>query len=281
MNDFSSVLKGKTVIVTGGTSGYGLEMAKALVSEGADVAVFSVDELPGGEASFFEQAGGTAAFFEQDILEPAAARIMVEKTVGRFGRLDHVIANAGFAVRYEEPLFSLTAEEIFDSMLLQCKVFPAAFSTLAVEAAKVMRKRYEHIEPNQYGHPSETAGIVVTLSEAALCPLRDDLLAYGAAKQACVYIMRNLAATLGAFNIRVNGIAPGFANTAGPKKFYDRYPNIKKDVEERNHLKPPFMHPGSVVPAVLYLLTDNYVTGETIALDGGYNINMVSYFQNS
>ena len=45
-------------------------------------------------------------------------------------------------------------------------------------------------------------------------------------------------------------------------------------------MKPPFMHPGAVVPAVMYLLTDNYVTGEVIALDGGYNINMVSYFQN-
>lgn len=279
MNSFNTPVKGKAGIVTGGTSGYGLEITKALVGEGADVAVFSVDELPPSEAPYFEGAGGTAEFFTQDILERDAARTMVEKTVERFGRLDYVIANAGFAVRYEDPLFSLSAEEIFDSMLLQFTVFPAAFATLAVEAAKVMQDRYGKVPENEYGHPADTGSIVVTLSEAALCPLRDDLLAYGAAKQACVYVMRNLAATLGKYNIRVNGIAPGFANTAGPKKFYDRYPNIKEDIERRNHLKPPFMHPGSVVPAVLYLLTDNYVTGESIALDGGYNINMVSYFQ--
>ncbi|TFG60287.1 MAG: SDR family oxidoreductase [Spirochaetales bacterium] len=213
-------------------------------------------------------------------MEKDAGRVMVEKTVAGFGRLDFVIANAGFAIRYEKPLFSMTSEEIAETMLTQFKVFPVAFTTLAVEASKEMSKRYGSVGVNEAGHPRETGSIVVTLSEAALCPLRDDLLAYASAKLACVSVLRTLSATFGPLNIRVNGIAPGFANTAGPKKFYDRFPEIKSEIEKRNHLKPPFMHPGAVVPAVMYLLTDNYVTGEVIALDGGYNINMVSYFQN-
>jgi NAD(P)-dependent dehydrogenase (short-subunit alcohol dehydrogenase family) len=74
--------------------------------------------------------------------------------------------------------------------------------------------------------------------------------------------MESLAAILGPKNIRVNGIAPGFANTAAPRKFYDRHPQIRADIEAKVHLKPAFMDPRSIVPAVLYLLTDNYVTGQ-------------------
>ena len=93
--------------------------------------------------------------------------------------------------------------------------------------------------------------------------------------------MESLAATLGPKNIRVNGIAPGFANTAGPRKFYSRFPQITADIEAKVHLKPAFMDPKAVVPAVLYLLTDNYVTGEMIALDGGYNLEFKRYFQDT
>jgi NAD(P)-dependent dehydrogenase (short-subunit alcohol dehydrogenase family) len=129
------------------------------------------------------------------------------------------------------------------------------------------------------GHRHDSGAIVVTLSEASLCPLRDDVIAYAAAKRASLSIMESLAAVLGPRNIRVNGIAPGFANTAGPRKFYDRFPQIKADIEAKAHLKPSFMDPNAVVPAVLYLLTDNYVTGEVIALDSGFHIELRRYFQ--
>jgi NAD(P)-dependent dehydrogenase (short-subunit alcohol dehydrogenase family) len=164
-------------------------------------------------------------------------------------------------------------------MRTQFAVFPIALATLALAAARVMAPRYEAVPPDANGHRPDSGSIVVTLSETSLCPLRDDLLAYAAAKRAGLSVMESLAATLGPKNIRVNGIAPGFANTAGPRKFYDRFPNIKTDIEVRAHLKPAFLDPGAVVPALLYLLTDNYVTGQVIALDGGYSIDLKRYFQ--
>jgi NAD(P)-dependent dehydrogenase (short-subunit alcohol dehydrogenase family) len=120
---------------------------------------------------------------------------------------------------------------------------------------------------------------VANLSIAALIPLRDDLLAYAAAKRAALSVVESLAATLGPLNIRVNAIAPGFANTAGPKKFYDRHPNIRADIEAHTHLKPAFMHPGTIVPTVLHLLTDKFVTGQCVTIDGGYTNNTRLYFQ--
>lgn len=275
-----SGLEGKAGLITGGTSGFGLEVVKALAGRGAQVAAFSIDSMPQSTADEINAgAGGRAVFVEKDIMQKGASEEIVAETVDLFGKLDFVIANAGFAVRFERPLLEMPIEEVNDAFRTQFEVFAIPFVSLALAAARVMAPRFKNTVRDADGHVSETGAILVNLSEAALIPLRDDLLAYAAAKQACKSIMRSLAATFGPSNIRVNGVAPGFANTEGPRKFYSRFPQIKADIESRCHLKPSFMHPKTITPAVVYLLTDNYVTGEVLALDGGYNINLCSYFQ--
>jgi NAD(P)-dependent dehydrogenase (short-subunit alcohol dehydrogenase family) len=281
MTNFQSSLEGKVGILTGGTSGFGYAMVRALLGQGTKLAVFSIDELPDTARTALDTIGkGAFVYYTKDIMAQGTSEEMVAQTVERFGQLDFVIVNAGFAIRFEESLLTLSLDTLAESMRTQFEVFPIAFATLALAAARVMAPRYAAIEPDDSGHRADSAAIVVTLSETVLCPLRDDLLAYAAAKRACLSIMESLAAILGPKNIRVNGIAPGFANTAGPRKFYDRYPQIRADIEAKAHLKPAFMDPGAVVPAVMYLLTDNYVTGQVITLDGGYSIELKRYFQN-
>ena len=282
MNNINASLKGKVGILTGGTSGFGYAMVRALLRQGANLAVFSIDELSDAALTELRSDGkGDVEYYTRDIMTAGASEEMVGQTIDRFGKLDFVVINAGFAIRFEESLLKIPLEKLAESMQTQFEVFPIAFATLALAAARVMAPYYTAIEFDETGHRQDSGAIVVTLSETALCPLRDDLLAYAAAKQACRSIMESLAATLGPKNIRVNGIAPGFANTAGPSKFYSRFPQIKTDIEAKAHLKPAFMDPKAVVPAVLYLLTDNYVTGEMIALDGGYNIELKRYFQDT
>lgn len=276
MFSFQSSLRGKCGILTGGSSGFGLEIVKALTAQGANVAVFSIDEPP---ADARGQLGGRAEFQTMDILAPEAAERMVDFTCRRFGGVDFAIANAGYAIRFEEPLLSLPTAKVAEALRRQFEVFPIAFASLALAAARVMGPKYSAVQPDESGHRPDSGAIVVTLSESALNPLRDDLLAYSAAKKASQWILCSLAATLGPLNIRVNGIAPGFADTKGPRQFYSRYPEIRSDIERQCHLRPAFMSPGAVVPAVLYLLTDNYCTGEVIALDGGYNIHQSCFFQ--
>jgi NAD(P)-dependent dehydrogenase (short-subunit alcohol dehydrogenase family) len=280
VSSFQSSLEGKAGIVTGGTSGFGYAIVRALTKRDANLAVFSIDEPPADARAGIEgEKRGKAAFIKKDILATGASEVMVAETLRLYGRLDFVIANAGFAIRFERPLLETPLDEIEQSLATQFAVFPTAFTTLTLAAARVMAPRYGHLQPDSTGHRPDSGAVVVTLSEASLCPLRDDLLAYAAAKKATQWSMQSLAASLGPHNIRVNGIAPGFADTAGPRLFYDRHPAIREDVESKCHLKPAFMDPGAVVPAVLYLLTDNYITGVTIPLDGGYNIDMKRYFQ--
>lgn len=280
MTNIYPSLQGKVGILTGGTSGFGYAMTRALVGQGVKLAVFSVDELSDASRTELEAIGkGAFVYATKDITAPGASEAMVAETVERFGQLDFVIVNAGFAIRFEESLLTLPLDKLAANMRTQFEIFPIAFATLALAAARVMAPRYAALEPDDNGHRPDSGAIVVTLSETALCPLRDDLLAYAAAKRASLSVLESLAATLGPQNIRVNGIAPGFANTAGPRKFYDRHPEIKADIEAKTHLKPSFMAPEAIVPAALYLLTDNYVTGEVIALDGGYHIELKRYFQ--
>jgi len=277
---FHSELKNKVGIITGGSSGFGFEIAKSIVSKGGRLAVFSTDEISDAGLKEVKDAGsGEAVFLHQDITSPGAADTMVDETIKRYGKLDFVIANAGLAIRFEEPLLDVPAEKIVAAMQNQFAMFPIAFATLALRAAKVMAPHYQNLPFNAVGHRDDSGSIVATLSITSVIPLRDDLLAYSSAKRATLSVMESLAATLGKYNIRVNAIAPGFANTVSPKKFYDRYPNIKEDVEYRTHLKPSFLHPGAVVPTVLHLLMDNYVTGQCIVIDGGYTNNTTVYFQ--
>lgn len=276
----NGALKDKVGIVTGGTSGFGLDIVKALVKRGSTVAAFSIDTIAPEEVSRINQSGpGRAVFYEKDITAEGASQSMVAETMDRFDKLDFAIANAGFAVRFERPLLGMDVEEVVAGLRTQFEVFTLSFASLALAAAKAMAPRFENPPRDAEGHALDSGAIVVTLSEAALIPLRDDLLAYSAAKSASKALMRSLAGILGPKNIRVNGVAPGFANTEGPKKFYSRFPRIREDIEARSHLKPAFMHPKAVTPAVLYLLSDNYVTGEIVTVDGGYNINLCSYFQ--
>jgi NAD(P)-dependent dehydrogenase (short-subunit alcohol dehydrogenase family) len=280
MGGFKSSLKGKAGILTGGTSGFGYEMVKAIVAQGGRVAVFSIDKVTPQARSQAEAAGpGEVVFYEKDIMDKGAADEMVDRTVSQYGQLDFAIANAGFAIRFEKPLLEMPTDELAEAMRTQFEVFPIAFATLAIRAAQAMAPVYGAIQADETGHRPDSGAIVATLSLAAVIPLRDDLLAYSAAKRAGVSIVESLAATLGPYNIRVNAIAPGFANTAGPKKFYDRHANIREDIDDHIHLQPSFLHPGAVLPAVEYLLTDNFITGQVITMDGGYHIGLRRYFQ--
>lgn len=282
MNIFQSSLEGKVGVITGGTSGFGYEITKALSARATKLAVFSIDEPTKEQLRDLESVPmGRVEFIKKDILSPRASETIVKQTLELFGTIDFVVVNAGFAIRFDQPLLKVPLCELETNLRIQFDVFTTSFVSLSLACARVMAPKYQAIEPNETGHYPDSGAIVVTLSEASLCPLRDDLLAYATAKKATQWAMLNLSAILGQKNIRVNGIAPGFAKTRGPGFFYDRFPKIVADIDQKCHLKPSFLHPGAVVPAVLYLLTDNYVTGVTIPLDGGYHIDLKKYFQDS
>ena len=143
MSRFQSDLKGKVGILTGGTSGFGLEMVKEILARGGRLAVFSIDELTGeNRRQIQEIKTGESVYIKKDIVQKDAADQMVNETVKKYGKLDFVIANAGLAIRFEEPLISMPTEKIAEAMRNQFEMFPTAFATLAIRAAEVMAPVY-------------------------------------------------------------------------------------------------------------------------------------------
>ena len=273
--------KGKVAIVTGGTSGFGFAISEAFVKRGMNVVVSArgkTADLEKIRQTLTSKGENKVICLKQDITAEGAAEKMVEAAVKEFGTIDIVVNNAGVAKRIETPYFNFPLEKFSEYMLDQFKQFAVVPVQLSIAAAKVMKKKYANIGYDQFGFPKDTGCIIYNLAQAALQPIRDDLLAYSAAKRAALSTMETLAGVLGQYNIRVNAIAPGYANTTGPKKFYDRFPNIRADIDEHVSLKPNFMDPTGVVPAVQYLLTDNYVNGVVIALDGGWHLRFNRYF---
>lgn len=273
--------KGKVAIVTGGTSGFGFAISEAFVKRGMNVVVSArgkTADLEKIRQTLTSKGENKVICLKQDITAEGAAEKMVEAAVKEFGTIDIVVNNAGTAKRIEETYFNFPLKKFSEYMLDQFKQFAIAPVQLSIAAAKVMIKKYANIGYNEVGLPKDTGCIIYNLSQAALQPIRDDLLAYSTAKRAALSSMETLAGVLGQYNIRVNAIAPGYANTAGPKKFYDRFPNIRADIDEHVPLKPNFMDPTGVVPAVQYLVADNYVNGVVIGLDGGWHLRFNRYF---
>src|SRR5690349_3595982 len=88
--------EGKTVMVTGGGSGIGAEIARRLAAAGAQVVVADIDQAAAEEvAEQIEKAGGTVLSLHQDVGDPDSVRRSVEVTLDRFGALDLAVNNAG------------------------------------------------------------------------------------------------------------------------------------------------------------------------------------------
>src|SRR5262245_16311152 len=100
-------LTGRVAVVTGGNGGIGLGMAQGLAAAGAEGVVAARDAEKGERA--VATLGGKGMFIAFDVADEGVCRAMIERTVGRFGRLDILVNNAGTSIR--KPPESYTAAE--------------------------------------------------------------------------------------------------------------------------------------------------------------------------
>lgn len=187
----SGRLDGKAALVTGGDSGIGRAVAIAYAREGADVAIaYLPEEQADAEAvgGWIEKAGQRALLLPGDLKDPAYARVIVEKTVGAFGRLDVLVNNGAF----QQPNDGL--EDIDDA------VFAQHFATNVFGPFYVTKAALAHLQPG--------ASVIFTSSVNSKHPM-PSLLAYSATKGALSNMVLGLAQLLAKKGIRVNGVLPG------------------------------------------------------------------------
>jgi NAD(P)-dependent dehydrogenase (short-subunit alcohol dehydrogenase family) len=247
-------LKGKVAIVTGAAQGIGRGCALQFAKEGAKVAVADLQAEQGRETvRLIEAAGSEAIFVQTDVSKEEEVRNLVEATIARWGRLDILLNNAGYAaVKLVE---DSTAAEWDHLMAVNLKSM-----FLGVKfAVPIMRK--------QGGGAIINMGSISGLTGQMRTP------AYVASKGAVVMLTKSLALDYGCDNIRVNCICPGITDTPALRKHIDSSADPEALIRERLSRVPlgRFLTPEDIGRAAVYLASDDSdgITGIAHIVDGG------------
>jgi len=247
--------KGKTAIVTGGSSGIGKETAKRLVAEGASVVLSGRDEAKLHSAAKEMDAGmDQVRVLAGDIAKPATGAALVEQAERQFGGLDILVNNAG--VFRPKPFIEVSEEEYdwFLDTILKGKFF------LAQAAAKAMKKRG--------GGAIVHTGAMWALQAIGATPSS----AYSAANAGVHALVHNLALELAGDKIRINAVAPAVVETPLYSTFLTKE-QVEKTLPTFNAFHPlgRIGQPGDVAEAILFLASDQscWITGTILPVDGG------------
>ncbi|WP_435624344.1 SDR family NAD(P)-dependent oxidoreductase [Flagellimonas sp.] len=243
-------LENKVAIVTGATSGMGLETAKRYLEEGAKVVLTgrSQEKLD----ALKNELSGDYLLVKAEASSTADSKDLIAKTVEHFGKIDVLFLNAG--VFRLETIDGLT-EEIFDEVY-NINVRGPVFT---------VRAAYEHL--------NEGASIIFNTSVVNIKGF-GGMTAYASSKAALRSIVRTLAAEFGPKGIRVNAIAPGPIDTP----IYGKHNVPQENIDAMASNFPSMISLGrfgnseEIATTALFLGSSDssYITGAEIPVDGGF-----------
>lgn len=246
-----TILSGKVALVTGAATSIGFEMARQLAVAGAAVVVNDLDPV-GAEAAAgrIRADGGRALGVGGNVASVADCRVMVERCVAEFGRLNIACCNAGIT---SWGRFLDYTEDAFDTVV-GVNLKGTYFTTQAAARQMV-----------QQG----TGGRIVITSSVAGNQAVRYLSAYAMTKGGLQMLARNLALELSSHGITINAIAPG--SIVNERNLRD-----DPDYAAKWGAVTPVGRPGypiDVAAAALFLASDeaSFITGQTLFVDGGWS----------
>ncbi len=246
----STILEGKTIIVTGGATGIGQAFALTSAVHGAKVMV--ADMNPAHETlDLIRSNGGEAEYVKTDVSDEASAKAMAKATQDWSGRVDGLINNAAYFREVKLTPFEEISSEIWD------RIFDVNVKGIWQCCKGVMPAMRE-----------SGGGSIINISSVVAVAGQPGYLHYVATKGAVLSMTKGLAKECGKDNVRVNTIAPGFVITDATKD---------RPIEwQQSFLKARAIsreeRPTDLAGTAVYLMSElsAFVSGQTIVVDGGH-----------
>lgn len=245
-------LDGRRALITGGSSGIGLALARELASLGADLVLVARDEERLGQARdqvMASSPGREVQVIAADVANPDARERLV---AALRGPLHVLVNNAGINIR--KRVTDLTLEEyqrVQDANLTSC-----------FEMCRLLHPRLREAAPSCVVNNASVAGLTHLRTGAP----------YGVSKAGMIQLTRNLAVEWAREGIRVNAVAPWYIETPLANQVL-KDPDYRRAVLERT----PMNRVGEVMEcaramAFLCLPAASYITGHCLAVDGGFSV---------
>ena len=260
------MLKNKSAIVTGSTSGIGLGIARALAEQGVDVMLNGfgpVDEIEATRAELQRQYGVKARYLNADMGKPDQIRAMAALAEAEFGKVDIIVNNAG--IQHVAPV------EEFDDAKWD--------AVLAINLSSA----FHLVKAVVPGMKARRFGRIINIASAHGLTASPFKSAYVAAKHGMVGLSKTLALELAEFGITSNTVCPGYVKTplvdkqiADQAKAHGISPEqVVRDVMLSHQARKEFVQVHELAALTVFLASDAAasMTGAALAMDGGWTLH--------
>jgi 3-oxoacyl-[acyl-carrier protein] reductase len=244
-------LKNRTAIITGGAQGIGAATVKRFVEEGANIAIWDVNEEKGQAIlDSLKDAGSTLKFYKVDTTNFASVEAAAAQVKDDFGNIDILVNNAG--ITRDATLKKITPEQW--QQVIDVNLTGVFNCTKAV---------HPYMIENNWGrilNASSVVGIQGNFGQTN----------YVATKSGVIGMTKVWSRELGKYNITVNAVAPGFINTEMMATIPDKVLDMFRGKTPLGRLGEP----AEIAAAYAFLASDDaaYITGTTLSVDGGVRI---------
>jgi NAD(P)-dependent dehydrogenase (short-subunit alcohol dehydrogenase family) len=252
-------LDGRAAILTGGAKGIGRHYAQRLAAEGARLMIADIADGRELAADLARKHGANSVESAvADVSEEGAVKALVAKTMERFGKIDILVNNAALFAPLQETRATAIDVALWDKVM-----------AVNVRGVFLMAK---HVAPHMI---AQKYGKIINISSGTVARGIPNFSHYVTSKGAVTAFTRALSRELGEYNICVNNLAPGFTlsdsviNENPQHLTHSQAPSIVRRALKRDE------YPEDLLGALVFLASadSDFVTGQTIAVDGGATNN--------
>lgn len=253
-------LAGKKVLITGSSHGIGAAAAVAFAEQGCDIGINYCKNREGAEetAQKVRELGQDAEIYEADVSESEACERMVKAFIGRFGRIDVLVNNAGGALKIPEGKF-IDMPVSYWNKQVDLNLNAAAYASRIAVRDMIEKK---------------IRGKIINISSvhSIVTWVKRKMLPYSPAKAGLNMFTKALGVEVAGYGINVNAIAPGFILT----KLSARYSEAETRAFRRKIPAGRLGQTSDITPMMLFLADEeksSFITGQTFVIDGGQSID--------